>query len=396
MIVKGTPEELPQLDRLLKSISPFIDATYITITGDSKDAESICQKYRAKVSYFKSQFEVTKEVVDWLHTNLDYPPHIQEGEKLFVFDEARNYAFEQVPKEYDWVMWLDCDDVFRGGDKIKRLVTLAEEKGAEVIFLNYLYQVEFNEKGEVGKVITEHFRERIVKNGSCKWKGFIHETLSGERPLQAFTNTDCDVVHMAEMSSRLSSLERNIKACEAGFYREQGKDTRLLYYLGKLFYDLKTDQYDKNAQTMMLRFLWGEGKSEWPEERAQAFGYIAEIYWRHNDWDQAEKSLMNGLMDDPANPDLYLNLANTYMGKHEWEKALFWLKLMEAVPVSETLLVKSPREREAKILEIAYNCNYNLGRFKDVREIAGKINQAYPNSPILQKSLQNVDAMMMA
>lgn len=394
MIIKGTPEEVPQLDRLLKTISPFIDATYITITGDTQDALPICQKYQAKVSYFKPQFEIKKEVIDWLFKELGYPPHVKEGEKLFVFDDARNFAFNQVAPEIDWVMWLDCDDVFRGGDKIKKLCALADENKADVIFLKYLYQVETNTLGEVTKVITEHFRERIIKNGLGKWKGFVHETLSSDnKQLLAFTNDQCDVVHLAEIGSRLQSLERNIKACEAGFYRSNGKDTRLLYYLGKLFYDIRSDQYDQWAQQLMLRFLWGEGKSEWASERAQAFSYIAEIYWRHKDWDQAEKSLMNALMDDPENPDIYLNLANTYMGKQEWPKALFWLKLMDSVPENPTLLVKSPREREAKILEISYNCNYNLGKFKEVREVAKRINEVYPNDPILQKSFENINAL---
>ena len=84
MIVKGDDQEAVLLERCLASVSPFVDGIFVTITnlhGENTNTKCIevANKYNAVVSNF-----------EWVHD----------------FSKARNFNFKQVPKDFDYIMWL--------------------------------------------------------------------------------------------------------------------------------------------------------------------------------------------------------------------------------------------------------------------------------------------------
>ena len=96
MIVKGTGEEPQRLDRALASITPYVDGIFITLTGNKKDileAEKVCKKYKANISYERALWIADKKTVDWLTKFFGYTPNMKVGDKLFLFDKARNFNF---------------------------------------------------------------------------------------------------------------------------------------------------------------------------------------------------------------------------------------------------------------------------------------------------------------
>lgn len=386
MIVKGSSEEVSKLDRCLASISPFVDSIYITLTGERKlltESEKICVKYKVNVSYYQPLIQVTQEMIDWIQSNLNYTPHVKLKDKIFIFDEARNYNFSQVPKEYKWILWLDCDDVFRKGENLRQIIQNASQQKASTVYMEYLYQVLTDEKDEITKVIVHHLRERIVLNDSSyKWKGVIHEVLIEEKPTHKIFTPDCDVVHLSPVGNLLLSTERNIKNLEVTIYQTKGKDTRYIYYLAKSFSDLRQPEYDVLSRNLMFKHLLGENKTDWEEERAQAWEYIANSYTRSGEYGNAVSALMNGLIDYPESPTLFVSLANVYAMKEEWERALFWLNLVQAIPQKSTILALNPMDTKIKILEVKYNAYRNLDRKEELKEVENEIREVLPNHPM--------------
>lgn len=401
MIALGLGDEPMKMSRAISSVAPYIDAVYVTLTGPKdqmgpaeKELKAIEERYLKKVviSYERARWEVTKEQVAFLNEFFGYEPYSKVGEQIFLFDVARNYALSQVPKEYNWILWMDCDDVFRRGDKLKELLASAEKDSIEAIYLNYIYQADI-EDNKVKHVIIEHLRERIVKNdGAFKWVAPIHETLIEQRPTKKRDYDDCDVLHLAEDSKRMDSLWRNVKALEYSIFKDSGKDPRPIYYLAKAYYDLHQPETDERAKKLIYIYLRGENRSGWPEERAQACEYLAEIYRRNGKTNEAVIEGLNALIESES-PTAFLNIATTYMVKGEWERALYWAKIAASVDGKKTTLVVNPKDLQGKMLEVLYNCHLNLGHIDEAWAFAVKLVELYDKDENILKSLQFVQML---
>lgn len=393
MIVRGNDEEARNLDRALSSVAKYVDAIYITLTGNDEETSKIlpvCLKYKANVSYYKKKQKITKEVVDWVEQFLGAKPQLTDKTELFLFDEARNYNMSQIPKDYDWMLWLDCDDVLVGGDKLKLLADAGLEKGIEAFYFNYIYQAEFDEKGNITNVIIKHLRERLVRNtGVFKWIAPIHETLIEQRPTEKTDTDECVVVHMANMEDRMSSLQRNLKNLEYTIYTTKGEDPRHVYYLAKAYFDLNTEEYDKQAIRLIENYyLSGDHQSGWAEERAQAAEYVGEMYRRRGQSDKALAAEFRAIAEDPENPSLYLSLARTYVEKQMWERALFWVRVSSNIPERKTTLVHNPKDIQGRTLEIIYNCALNLGKVDEAWAAIVKLKELFPENTSVEPGYQ--------
>ncbi len=390
MISKGTQDEVEQLDRALVSIRKWVDAAFVTFTQDPcEDIKKVCDKHNARTSQVDATEEITQEGVDFLTEYLKGKPNVTVGEKIFCFDKARNYNFSQIPKEYNWILWMDTDDVFRYPENLKHLTEDGLKKGIEAYYFNYLYHVEYEPDGKITNVIIQHLRERLIRNtGVYRWIAPIHETLIEQRPTKKIDTDLCDVVHLADMGKRMDSLFRNLKVLELSVYQTKGKDPRPVYYLAKAYYDLNKPELDEKAVYLINLYLEGENKSGWPEERNQARDYLADIYRRHKEYDKAIEASTTGLIESPKNPNTYISVALSYMLKGQWDTAMFWTKLAASIPEPKTTLVSNPKDIQGRTLEILYNCCINLGMLDEAWQASMKLVELYPKDQQIYQAFQ--------
>src|SRR3990167_9397664 len=130
MILKyDEPPEL--LRRCLMHVAQFVDGIYLTITQEQqvKPLEEIASLYKANISYTKWEDD---------------------------FAKARNFNLDQIPEEYDYIVWLDVDDVLQLGANLPIIAQKAKDEGMDLVFCKYLYQVELDEKGKLKEVLIEH------------------------------------------------------------------------------------------------------------------------------------------------------------------------------------------------------------------------------------------------
>src|SRR3990167_2411840 len=151
MILKA--DEPPEmLKRCLMHVAQFVDAIYLTITQEQKvkPLEETASLYKANVSYTKWEDD---------------------------FAKARNFNLDQIPAEYDYIIWLDVDDVLQLGANLRTIADNALAQNVDLIFCRYLYQVELTPEGKIKEIIIEHMRERLFRNKRGRWVGAIHETI---------------------------------------------------------------------------------------------------------------------------------------------------------------------------------------------------------------------------
>lgn len=372
LIIKDD-SEADDLTRLLKSVKGHVQGIFITGTKEPQEKiKKIAEEYGATYSFFT-----------WNKS----------------FADARNFAFSQVPPaEYQWIMWMDADDVLHGGANLPRVVEEAEKVNAGAIFAKYYYHVNLGEKpcpecglhGDIQSVMIEHLRERLVRNdGSFKWESPIHETLIAQRPVNQTDNYDFAVVHLTTFDRMNDAIFRNIDILQTQLLDQDGKDPRTVYYLAKAYFDINDDELHDYTIDLLKQYLATSG---WDQERGQAWQYLGQMFIRKQDYNQAILALLSGVAEWPQYPSLYIDLAVCYLFKNDWGKAEHWVELGAKLEIPKTTLVMNPHEIMLKVLEIRFNLYWNTGRLDEAYATAAKLINFSPDD--LNKS--RVDMVQVA
>jgi tetratricopeptide (TPR) repeat protein len=357
MIIKDDTEEV-SLKRCLDSVAPHVDAIYLTGTKlPQTRIKKLAKKYNANWSWF------------------EWDKH---------FSHARNFNFAQVPKEYEWILWLDCDDVLVGGENLKQAVQLAVQNNIKAVFARYLYQVEFDEKGNIKNILIEHLRERLVRNdGTFEWVAPIHETLIEKVPSGKTDTQSFYVVQITDHDKMVDSMYRNIEILE-GEVINNPSDPRPIYYLAKAYFDIKTPEllYEpagEGVDSIVIELLKDYiRKSGWAEERAQAWEYLSIVHRERNEFKKSVTCLLEALYEWPKFTSIYIQLAICYVVLKDWDKALHWVKIAGQVEIPQTTLVINPRDYKTMILEALFYIYLNTGKLEECRKVITELVSIVP------------------
>ena len=331
MIVKASDNEAILLDKCLASVADYVDGIFITLnakTGQkrSKKAIAVCNKYKAHVSDF-----------DWVDD----------------FAAARNYNFSQVPKEYDWVIWLDSDDTINKPEKLKEVIKLAND-AIDGIMVKYNYDID-----EFGNVTTVHTNLRMVRNnGAFKWQGRLHETLVDTRRSVRVRSDDFAVEHHANNARKDASNIRNIRIMEQMVEDEgDNPDPRTLFYLGTAYVDAHL--YDQSIELLEMYLKL----SGWDEERAQAHVWLGRIYREQKkDNLKSVEHFLQALYENPKEVTAMVELGATEMESQRWSKAIMWLEQAIVIkPPVNTALVINPLENSYRAYMMLAQCHLEIG-----------------------------------
>lgn len=309
LIVKDSDDEAPHLKRCLDNISKYVDGVFLNINA----------KKGVKASQAITDIAVESKA-DVIFTRW-------RGD----FSEARNANLAQVPKEYDWIIWLDTDDTVDKPQKIRKVCEASER--FDSIYVDYLY-----DKDEEGNPLTVHMVARLVKNnGSHKWKGSIHETLVEQRSALQGMTKDFMVIHHADAERTQRSYERNIKMLEAQIKSEsKDPDPRTFYYLAGTYMDAGANEA---AKQLFADYLTLSG---WDQERCLAETKLGRIYLNEGNRAEAKKHFMLAIGEDPDNPDPRVEMGSLELEMQQYRKAQTWLEYVVKMKANQTTLERNP------------------------------------------------------
>lgn len=357
MIVKDDTEA-DSLKRALISAQNYVQGIFITGTKEpQEEIKKICNEFGAHWNFFP-----------WVND----------------FSAARNHAFAQVPKEYEYILWMDADDVLHGGENLQRILEEAKQKRFGLVYAKYLYYIEEGESpcpdcnlhGYIKNIHIEHIRERLIVNdGSCQWVSKIHETCIPQAPIEQTDNNDFAIVHLTTTDKMELAIYRNIEMLQDQVLEEDGKDPRTVYYLAKAYFDVNVPELTEYTMGLLMQYLQTSG---WQEERAQAWQYLGEMHRRENQYEKAVACCLEGINESHKFPSLYVDLALTYLLMQQWDKALHWAQVAATIPFPKTTLVISPRDFQMRILEVLFNVYWNTGRLEEAKSVCEKFIQIWP------------------
>lgn len=312
LIVKGVDDEAPHLERVLNNIQPHVDGLFLNV--NSKPGE-----------------EISDSVLEVIANTVTLPGGVLRTEWHDDFAEARNVNLGQVPSEYDWIIWLDTDDIIDHPKKIKEVI--AESSRFDSIYVDYLY-----DRDEENNPITVHMVARMFKNnGSHKWKGSIHETLIETRGVTQGATKDFQVIHQADDARKDQSFERNITMLEAQLTKEaKDPDPRTFYYLASTYMDAG---HTEPAKQMFADYLQLSG---WDEERAVAYTKLGRIYASEGNRALAKVNFMQAIGEDPNDPEPRVEMGTLEIEMQQYAKAAHWLESVVKMKKNMTTLERNP------------------------------------------------------
>lgn len=357
-------KELPQLKEMIESVKGQVDQVFITTN----------RKHKKTKKWLESK--------GYHHSHLDWNDD---------FSEQRNFNFSQVPDDFDYIIWLDTDDLLVGAEYLQDVAKMAKKRELDTVFLTYWYGCLFDgypSKESLLEVEMHHPRERIMNPRRVKWKGRLHETpmeIPGinykysqlihlpDKPEKTFPIAvlHTGAKHVISEGKLKERMERNRRILELQLKeeRDQGEvDPRTLLYLMKIYTERDDEEYLKKCIDMGSEYL---DKSGWDEERAVCYSLMAKSYSKLEKDKTASELLIRAIEEYPHNPMFHLMLADAYynLGKHK--KMIYWLESGLDMKADEsTAVMKNVYQMKVLAAELM------LKRFLHVEKNVGKALEA--------------------
>lgn len=394
MIVKGDAEEAKLLDRCLKSLDGHVDAMYITGTytkdvSETKEVERIAKKHGAVFSSFQ-----------WVKH----------------FAKARNYNFSQVPKEYEYILWCDADDVWEGAEMLKKVV----ESYPMVDAIAFWYLYDFD---EYKKPTVVHKKTQIVRNDGCvEWAGELHEDFKENRSINVYFSEDARRIHLTDNKRAISARDRNVEIATDGV-KMNPEDPRTHWNLANSYvakeefdkarveFDIflkKSSSLDEKYIAMMrladiedaignktraLELLWMAIGMK--PDLSDAFYRTGQLHFKHREWKDAEKYTKMGLILKPQYHQFIVYNPRDYDYNPMMLLAKIFMQMGRpdnAIPMLEGCLELSPKEKHLqKLID-------ELKVQRDYLHQAVEFVARYENEPddVLKKAYEELDDVLKA
>lgn len=350
MIVKGTLEESIFLDRCLKNISPYVDGIFITSTykkGEepNNDVNLVCAKYKANVSYFQ-----------WKND----------------FAAARNYNFSKVTKDYDYILWLDADDIMQNPEKIRS--TIEENQNVDAFAFWYYYDFD-----SYNNPIVIHKKTQIIRNDGCvEWIGKLHEDFKENRSINIKFVEGIQRIHLTTEDHFNDNLKRNVEISKSEL-DSGSNDPRAYFNLGNSLLGAK--RYAE-AKTSYKKFL---NMSQSDEEKYIVNQNLSTVYKELKDNELAIQHLQIAIGMSPDFPDAYNKLGYLYFDYGLFDMAEKYLLLgLTIKPKYHEMIVYNPRDYDYNPMLALAKTYFNKSRPDYALPMLKGCLQIYPEDKNLQ------------
>lgn len=375
MIVKDD-SEVEQLTACLNTIQPFVDGVYLTKTNETTPKiDKLCKERKINLSYFK-----------WIED----------------FSAARNFNFSQAPKDADYILWCDADDLWVGADRLKKFAEICKKNEFDVVFFTYYYGCTYNGKPSIESFVEvdiKQMRERLIKPNTNTWKGRLHETpvpLEGVKlkytHIEYLKDAPICVLHTATNEVLPEKQARNQRILELQLEEERKKgeaDPRTLLYLMKIYAESDDPQVLRQVEPMGQEYLQ---KSGWNEERGVCLDIMASVQGKLGSERKAVEFFHLALREWPYLPIFYLHLARAYYNLGLYREAKHWLEMGMKVEIkSDSGHMLNMLEMKLLSAELLLNIKYNVE--KDIEGAVKAAELLFKENPT-PKNEQNLTFLM--
>lgn len=315
MIAKN---EGTDLRRALTSVKDVVHEIIVVDTGSSDDTREVAKEFGATVLDYNH--ETHPESFLWDTTT--------ETWFLADFAGARNFGWDAATCDY--IMWLDADDIVVNPEGVSVSLLMATQHDCESVWAALDVDAE-----------NRLWRDRMVKRGSKRWVGRIHEVLM---PAETGRKARTDFFHVRqcvrEGITAVRVPHRNYQVLKHIVDTDPAEldNSRMLFYLARecRLIDL---------QESIRYFRMYLEKSTYLPERALAWLDFGGIYEHLQDWDEVEKVYSDAIKEPGKFPEAWFGRARAAYHQERWEDCIEYSRKGFELGNESIILIDRPLAR---------------------------------------------------
>lgn len=299
VIIAAQNEEqnLPALFKPLDGIDDIHLTDHLSTDKTAEIARSLGAHVETRDNFFDEVTEQDEK--DW-EKRYQFSPHFHPGDKFADGERDVNHLINQT--KYDWVLWLDADEVVtwdRG--EIEKLLP-----DHDVVACNFNHSHFPDGKPKDVYPVTKLFRK------SKMWfQGKIHGAIEGLDFRVTQTN-HMQIDHWQKENPRRATYLPHL---EYAYLKE--RNLRSCYYLAREYFIHQT--YERAIQffDIYLKTAW------YKVEKSRVHNYLAVSHWRLGNEEEAILNCFQAIRTNPNSRDPYMTMADFSRPKD----AIVWRRL---------------------------------------------------------------------
>ena len=317
--------EIKSLPKCLASLSEFMACggeVVLCDTGSTDGTADFGRLCKLNVHEVGEKFIkiLDKETVDKINERFivgDEAPIVKEGNRLFDFASARNYATSLAKN--DFVLTMDADEAYTNLN-IEAINKLIDE-GYQQLEYQFIFAHDLYGRPAIQFVQSKAFDRRVVQ-----WTGVVHEVLTGNAKI-------------AQLSPEIILLEH---------YQIQGGEHRGNYLVGLALDCFENQDKDRQSHYFARELMWtGHPKSaikeferhiamnKWPTERAQSMIFIGDCYGMLNQPEQQVEWYQKAFYTDPNRREALIKLARFYKQNNQPNLVIMYSEMSLNIPFTD-------------------------------------------------------------
>lgn len=394
-----TKDSEATLERCLQSIRPHVDGVFIYDTGSTDGTVELLEELDKTTTITVEAAALCADCLGSGQSNGGPCPHcdatgrvaneiplapvtVQRGEWRDDFAWAREQSFAMPGPDYDWLLWLDDDDVVEGAEHLRRLAHTADpDTDGFVLFYEYA-------RDEAGNCVCQLWRERLIRRASgFRWQGTVHEVLAhpdGRTP--AFVPVPPDMArYVHHRPDGRYQPDRNLRLLQAehdaAIAAGQSPTPRCLAYLGTE----TMAQGDFAAAVPWLAAYLDHPDARWPDERAQVRHKLATCLRAIGHVHASVEAEFEALREKDDWSETYVGLAEAFAILGEWARCERWARRALELGMPNTTLILNPMEfRWLPLLRLSEAC-VNTGRYEEAQRWLDQAARITPGHQVIEE-----------
>lgn len=307
-VVLITKNEEKTLPRLFESLDEFINKyngeVLVCDTGSTDGTVALAREkgalvYEVGEMFIETLSKDTANAINKKFVSSDDEPIVSPGDRLFKFDEARNYISSLASN--DMICSLDADEAYTVFDieAINKFIELGYSQ------FEYHFVYAHNEDGSPALSFTQ---SKFFDRTKLKWTNKVHEVLTpidhGQEIKRMYLDTSVVLLeHWQEQGKEHRS--NYLPGLAYDCYLNPTNDRNYFYFSRELF-------YRKRFKSAIKGFLEHQNFNAWEPERAQGLIYIGDCYGALNLPKRQIEYYSKGFDAHPKRREALLRLAGFY------------------------------------------------------------------------------------
>lgn len=293
------------------------------------------------------------------------------------FSDKRNFLASKINSEY--YLRIDTDDDIINPENIKNVFNKAVADNVDIVYCNYLYSRDID-----GNTNAEHWRETIIKKRpDIYWKKPIHENLFIEdlNNFRGIKTKEVAIFHNITEEHAIESQKRNWEYLVSEYKRDgENTDPRTIAYIGRMLIGIK--KYKEATKFLELLIK----KSGWEDDKYFAWIHMSQCYQNMNQNTDAIACCNEALAIKTEWPDAYLRLAEIYIDKKEYRKAIDWIEIGEKKEKPDTMIVLDSSVYTTRLLVNKAIAYFGIGDYEKAWNTICLVKQKAPSNEFIKNN----------